>query len=100
MAKVGWFHVLLAGLTGCVLVAAVAAAAAGVPMTVCLLIATLAPVVTVVGFEIVGHRHASRGDGQQVDEGHVTAAAEIEGLQQLAFVAPLRSAAAGAPCAG
>ena len=31
----------------------------GVPMTVCLLIATLAPVVSVVGFEMVGHRHAA-----------------------------------------
>ena len=27
-------------------------------MTSCLLIVTLAPVVTVVGFELLGHRHA------------------------------------------
>jgi low temperature requirement protein LtrA len=53
------FHVLLVALTGLVLVAAVVAAAAGVPMAVCLLIATLAPVVSVVGFELVGHRHAA-----------------------------------------
>ncbi len=71
MAKM-WdaFHVLLAVLTGCVLAAAVAAAAAGVPVTVCLLIATLAPVVTVVGFEIVGHRHAAAVMATKVDEGH------------------------------
>lgn len=52
------FHFLLLGLTGAVLVAAVVAAAAGVSMAVSLLIATLAPVVSVVGFELVGHRHA------------------------------------------
>ena len=53
------FHVLLVVLTVVVLATAVAAAAAGVPMTACLLIVTLAPVVTVVGFELVGHRHVA-----------------------------------------
>jgi low temperature requirement protein LtrA len=52
-------HVLLAVLTAGALAAAVVAAAAGVPMTACLLIVTLAPVVTVVGFEVIGHRHVS-----------------------------------------
>jgi hypothetical protein len=52
-------HVLLAALTAGALAAAVVAAAAGVPMTACLLIVTLAPVVTVVGFEVIGHRHVS-----------------------------------------
>jgi low temperature requirement protein LtrA len=51
-------HVLLGVLTAGVLVAAVIAAAAGVPMTACLLIVTLAPVVSVVGFEVLGHRDA------------------------------------------
>jgi hypothetical protein len=32
-------------------------AAAGVPMAWCLLVVTLAPAVTVVGYEAVGHRH-------------------------------------------
>ena len=50
------FHVVLTGLTVLVLAAAVVAAAAGVPMTACLLIATLAPFVTVVGLEVRGHR--------------------------------------------
>jgi hypothetical protein len=45
-------------LTAVVLVAAVLLASAGVPMAVCLLVVTLAPVVTVVGFEIRGHQHA------------------------------------------
>jgi low temperature requirement protein LtrA len=53
------FHVLLVTLTAAVLVGAVLLAAAGVPMAVCLLVATLAPVVSVVGFEVVGHRHAA-----------------------------------------
>jgi low temperature requirement protein LtrA len=53
------FHVLLVVLTAVVLVVAVSAAAAGVPMTACLLIVTLAPVVSVVGFEVIGHRHVA-----------------------------------------
>jgi low temperature requirement protein LtrA len=56
--SVDGFHVLLGMLTAGVLVAAVVAAAAGVPMTACLLIATMAPVVSVVGFEVLGHRRA------------------------------------------
>jgi hypothetical protein len=42
-----------------VLVASVVMAAAGVPMAACLLVATLAPAVSVVGFELLGHRHAA-----------------------------------------
>jgi Bacterial low temperature requirement A protein (LtrA) len=53
------FHIVLMAETAAVLAGAVIAAAAGVPMTACLLIATLAPVVSVVGFEWVGHRHAA-----------------------------------------
>ena len=51
------FHIgLLAG-TAALLVLSVALAAAGVGMTVCLLVVTLAPFVTVVGYETLGHRH-------------------------------------------
>jgi low temperature requirement protein LtrA len=51
------FHVgLLAG-TAVVLGAAVWLGAAGVPMAWCLLVVMLAPVVTVVGYEAIGHRH-------------------------------------------
>jgi low temperature requirement protein LtrA len=53
------FHVLLVGLTAVVLVAAVMLADAGVSMANCLLVVTLAPVVTVVGYELRGHRHAA-----------------------------------------
>jgi low temperature requirement protein LtrA len=57
----GWdgFHLLLVTLTAAVLVTAVLLAGAGVSMAVCLLVVTLAPVVTVVGFEVRGHQHAA-----------------------------------------
>jgi len=61
------FHTLLIAFTAVVLVAAVLAAAAGVPMTACLLIATLAPVVSVVGFELVGHRHVAAAIAANLD---------------------------------
>jgi low temperature requirement protein LtrA len=54
------FHLLLLLLTGLVLGVAVWLAAAGVSMANCLLVVTLAPVVTVVGYETLGHRHAAR----------------------------------------
>jgi low temperature requirement protein LtrA len=51
------FHVgLLAG-TAAVLVLSVVLAAAGTSMTICLLVLMLAPIVTVVGYETLGHRH-------------------------------------------
>ena len=34
-------------------------AAAGISMANCLLVVTLAPMVTVVGYELLGHRHAA-----------------------------------------
>jgi hypothetical protein len=34
-------------------------AAAGVDMAICLLVVTLAPAVTVLGYELVGHRRAT-----------------------------------------
>jgi low temperature requirement protein LtrA len=51
------FHLLLIGLTLAVLVVAVLLPLGGVPLTVCLLVVTLAPVVTVAGYETIGHRH-------------------------------------------
>jgi low temperature requirement protein LtrA len=53
------FHLLLMALTAVVLVAAVALAMLGVSMAICLLVVTFAPVVTVVGFEMRGHREAA-----------------------------------------
>lgn len=63
------FHTLLIALTAVVLVASVALAAAGLRMSVCLLILTLAPMVTVVGFELLGHRHAAEAIGRSLSEG-------------------------------
>jgi low temperature requirement protein LtrA len=63
------FHVLLAVLTAAVLVAAVLLAAAGTPIAVCLLVATLAPMVTVVGWELLGHRHAEAAIAATLSDG-------------------------------
>ena len=53
------FHgVLLAG-TAAILALAVLLAFVGLPMAVCLIVLMLAPLVTVVGYETVGHRHLS-----------------------------------------
>ncbi len=52
-------HALLMALTAVVLAGSVALAAAGVSMAVCLLVVMLAPVVTIVAFELFGHRHAA-----------------------------------------
>ncbi|MZD03505.1 low temperature requirement protein A [Streptomyces sp. SID5785] len=54
------FHLLLITLTLAVLAAALLLAAAGVTVAVCLLVVMLAPFVTVVGYETVGHRHQRR----------------------------------------
>ncbi|QXJ20956.1 low temperature requirement protein A [Actinomadura graeca] len=54
------FHLLLISATLAVLAAAVLLAAAGVTPAVCLLVVMLAPYVTVVGYETVGHRHQRR----------------------------------------
>jgi low temperature requirement protein LtrA len=52
-------HILLLGLTAGVLGLAVLLAANGISMANCLLVVTLAPVVSVVGYELAGYRHAS-----------------------------------------
>jgi low temperature requirement protein LtrA len=54
------FHFLLIGLSGALLGAAVAMAAAGVSIEWCLLVLSLVPWVTVIGYETVGHRHNAR----------------------------------------
>lgn len=52
-------HLMLSLLASAVLVGSVLLAASGVPIAVCLLVATLAPVVVVIGHETVGHRHTT-----------------------------------------
>jgi len=51
------FHLWLLAGTIAVLVATLILAAAGVGMPVCLLVLVLAPVVTIVGYEVLGYRH-------------------------------------------
>jgi low temperature requirement protein LtrA len=51
------FHIWLLSGTGAVVAVAIVAALSGVGMAVCLVILMFAPVVTVVGYEIKGHRH-------------------------------------------
>jgi len=63
------FHTVLLVLTGAVLGGAVALAAAGVSMPVCLVIITLAPMVTILGFELIGHRHAVDVVNRRLAEG-------------------------------
>jgi len=52
-------HSVLLALSAAVLAGAVLMAAEGVSMARCLLVVMLAPVVTVVGYELIGHRHAA-----------------------------------------
>ena len=63
------FHLLLIALTAAVLAGAVWLADAGVSMANCLLVVTLAPMVSVVGFEMVGHRHATEAIARSLDVG-------------------------------
>ncbi|MFD8780621.1 low temperature requirement protein A [Streptomyces sp. NPDC059916] len=51
------FHLLLIALTLVVLATAALLSAAGVSVAVCLLVVMLAPFVTVIGYETIGHRH-------------------------------------------
>jgi len=51
------FHIALLVGTAAVLVLAVLLASIAVPMAACLVVLMLAPLVTVVGYETIGHRH-------------------------------------------
>jgi low temperature requirement protein LtrA len=53
------FHIWLLAGTAAILVASVVLVAAGVGMAVCLVVLMFAPVVTIVGYELVGHRHVA-----------------------------------------
>lgn len=54
------FHLVLLALTGATIGLAVVLAAQGVSMAWCLIVVMLAPVVTVVGYEWIGHAHEAR----------------------------------------
>jgi low temperature requirement protein LtrA len=68
------FHLALLAVTGAILLLSVLLASAGVTMAVCLVVVACAPIVTVIGFEAVGHRHLddaierSRAIEEQRDE--------------------------------
>jgi low temperature requirement protein LtrA len=51
------FHLALLAATGAVLLLAVLLAASGVTMAVCLVVLACAPVITVIGYETIGHKH-------------------------------------------
>lgn len=51
------FHAWLLGGTAGVVALAAIAAMAGIDMAICLIILTLAPTVTIVGYEVLGHHH-------------------------------------------
>jgi low temperature requirement protein LtrA len=53
------FHIALLAGTGAILIASIVLVAAGVGMPVCLVVLAFAPVVTVVGYETLGHRHVA-----------------------------------------
>ena len=63
------FHALMMVLTAAVLAGSVWLAATGVSMAICLLVIMLAPVVTVVGFELFGHRHAAEALARRLGDG-------------------------------
>lgn len=67
VGEVDLFHALLVVLASVVLVGAVALAAHGTSMAVCLLVVTAAPLAVVVGFEAVGHRHAAEIVGRRLN---------------------------------
>jgi low temperature requirement protein LtrA len=54
------FHLALLAVTAAVLLLAVALAAAGADMAICLVVLTFAPAVTIVGYETLGHRHMAK----------------------------------------
>ncbi|MEZ5284974.1 MAG: low temperature requirement protein A [Vicinamibacterales bacterium] len=54
------FHIGLLTATAAVVALALVAASVGVSMTACLIILTLAPMVTVIGYEARGYRHQAR----------------------------------------
>lgn len=54
------FHIVLLALTGAVIVGSLVMAAAGVEISWCLLVLALAPVVSIVGYELHGHDHLDR----------------------------------------
>lgn len=66
------FHVWLLAGTGLFIVLPVVCAGFGVNMTVCLALLMLAPVVSVIGYEVVGHRHGDEALERMLSASHST----------------------------
>jgi len=65
------FHLALLAATAAILLLSVLLAASGVSMAVCLIVLACAPIVTVIGFETVGHRHLTEAiDRTRATEPH------------------------------
>ena len=62
-------HIALLALTALVLGGAIVMAAAGFSLTHCLMVLTLAPIVTVIGYETFGHRHAAEALARETAAG-------------------------------
>lgn len=60
------FHFWLLTATILAIAAAIAAAVIGVSMTVCLIILSLAPAVTIIGYEVRGHKHQTEVLGKNI----------------------------------
>lgn len=60
MRRFDGFHIWLLVATGGVVVLSILAAIAGIDMAICLVILTLAPAVTIVGYEVKGHSEQAR----------------------------------------
>ncbi len=61
-------HLWLLGGTGAMVAAAIIAALSGVDMAACLIILMLAPAVTVIGYEVRGHRHQAEALARDANE--------------------------------
>jgi hypothetical protein len=63
------FHLALLAGTAALLIIPVMLAATGAPMAICLVVLMLAPLVTVIGYETVGHRHVAMAVQRTVASG-------------------------------
>jgi low temperature requirement protein LtrA len=68
VSRVDPLHIWLLAGTAVVMALAVLAAWMGVTMPACLVIVMLAPMVTVIGYELLGHRHQAEAITEQIRE--------------------------------
>ncbi len=66
VGRIDPLHLWLLGGTAVVVAISVGAAVAGLDMAICLVILMFAPVVTVVGYEVLGHRHEAEAVADEI----------------------------------